>query len=61
MQISQQAQNRESRRNYIGIVSDRIDAQRAIEALQKSPQRHARIVQAVLHSLRDVLLRCKTR
>jgi hypothetical protein len=61
MQTSQQAQKPELRRNYIGIVSDRIDAQRAIEALQKSPQPHARIVQAVLHSLRGALLRCKTR
>jgi hypothetical protein len=36
MQANMQAQERELRRNYIGIVSDQIEEQRAVDSLQKS-------------------------
>jgi hypothetical protein len=61
MRTNTQAPERELRRNYIGIVSDHVDEQRAVEALQKSPPLRGRIAQALLHSLRGALLRCKTR
>jgi hypothetical protein len=61
MRTDTQASERELRRNYIGIVSDRIEQQRAVEAVHNSRQLTAGVAQAILHSLRDALLRCKTR